>query len=100
MLQMTFRHVPTSDALHALAEEQLTKLRTRYPDASACHVVVEAANQTHAVKHFEVHLELSVSRSHPRISARASHEDAFCATREVFEKALRQAHKIHAPHPH
>lgn len=94
MLQMTFRHVPTSDALQTHAEEQLSKLRQRFPSATACHVVVEGSKQPHDGR-FHVHLELSVSNHHPRISARAAHEDAFCATREVFDKALRQAHKIH-----
>lgn len=91
-LQVTFRHMPTSDALQQLADEKLAKLKQHYPDALDCHVVVDCPGYPHHRKGQQavVHVELTIGRTHTRVGAEARHEDAYAAMRQAFENLDRQ----------
>jgi putative sigma-54 modulation protein len=91
-LQVTFRHMPTSEPLQALAAEKLAKLKQHYPDALDCHVVIDCPNYPHHRKGQEmvVHVELTVARTHSRIVGEARHEDAYAAVRQAFDNIDRQ----------
>ena len=91
-LQVTFRHIPPSDALRELAEQKFLKLKHQFADAVSCHVVIDCPGQNHHNKgnNFHVQVELNVGRTHGRVAAEADHEDAYAATREAFERAKKQ----------
>lgn len=91
-LQVTFRHMESSEPLRQLAEEKLAKLRSHFPDAMDCHVVIDSPAQGHHRKgnEFVTHVEVTVGRQHTRISAEASHEDAYAGMRQAFENLTRQ----------
>ena len=91
-LQVTFRHMPTSEPLQQLATEKLAKLKHHYPDALDCHVVVDCPGYPHHRKGQEahVHVDLTVGRTHMRIMAEARHEDAYAAMRQAFDNIERQ----------
>lgn len=91
-LQITFRHMSTSDSLRELAEEKLRKLEVRYPDILGCHVVVEVnpASRNRKGSLCTTHVEVTLGRQHVRISAMSSHADAAAGMREAFENIRRQ----------
>ena len=91
-LQVTFRHMQSSEPLEQLAVEKLAKLKTHYPDALDCHVVVDCPGYPHHRKGQDavVHVELTVGRTHSRMVAEARHEDAYAAMRQAFDNLERQ----------
>ena len=91
-LQVTFRHMQSSEPLEQLAVEKLAKLKTHYPDALDCHVVVDCPGYPHHRKGQDavVHEELTVGRTHSRMVAEARHEDAYAAMRQAFDNLERQ----------
>ena len=97
MLQITFRHMDACDSLRHVAEEKLERVRAHHEGAAHGHLVVDQEHHASSRKHvaFTVHLELTVGRAHTRVEARASHEIAACAVREVFESAEKQLASQH-----
>lgn len=96
-LQVTFRHLASSESLTELAEKRLDRLRAIFPDATDCHVVVEQPNAEHHRKGvpFRAHVEITVGRSHARVTAEAHHESAYAAMRRAFDNVRRQIdHRI------
>ena len=89
-LQITFRHMESSDALRELANEKLRKLQSHHPDAINCHVVVDAAGSHRKGNECITHVELTVGGQHTRIAAEATHEDAYTGMRHAFENLKRQ----------
>lgn len=114
-LQVTFRHMETSDALLADIEEKADKLDRFSDQIMACRVVVEAPHQHHRkgkVYHISIDLtvpggEIVASRT---AEENAAHEDVYVAVRDAFNAIQRQLedyvrkqrHKVkqHTPPPH
>jgi ribosomal subunit interface protein len=90
-LQITFRHMPASDALRQLASEKYEKLKSHYSDALDCHVVVDFVSAQHRKGNdTTTHVELTIGRQHTRLYAEATHEDAYAGMRQAFESLKRQ----------
>jgi ribosome-associated translation inhibitor RaiA/cold shock CspA family protein len=93
-LQITFRHMETSEAVEAEIRKWVAKLEKVSWDLISCRVVVEAP-QAHKQKggHFHTRIDLTlpgreivVNREPP---AHQSHEDAYVSIRDAFENARR-----------
>lgn len=114
-LQVTFRHMDTSDAVLAKIHEKAEKLDRFSEHIMACRVVVEAPHQHHRKGNLyrvsvDVTLpggEIFASRSTDQHHA---HEDIYVAIRDAFNAAKRQLEdyvreqrldiKTHIPPPH
>lgn len=114
-LQVTFRHMDTSDAVLAKIQEKADKLDRFSEHIMACRVVVEAPHQHHHKGNlFKVSVDITLpggeiyaSRSTDKHHA---HEDVYVAIRDAFDAAKRQLEdymremrqdvKTHAPPPH
>ena len=114
-LQVTFRHMETSDAVLANIHEKANKLDRFSEHIMACRVVVEAPHQHHRKGNlFKVSVDITVpggeiyaSRSNDDNQA---HQDVYVAIRDAFNAAQRQLEdwareirldvKTHEPPPH
>ena len=114
-LQVTFRHMDTSDAVLAAIQEKAAKLDRFSEHIMACRVVVEAPHQHHHKGNlFKVGVDITVpggeifaSRGTDKNHA---HEDVYVAIRDAFAAAKRQLEdyareirqdvKTHTPPPH
>lgn len=114
-LQVTFRHMETSEAVLSIIQEKASKLDRFSEHIMACRVVVEAPHQHHNKgKLFRVSVDITVpggeifaSRSNDQNHA---HEDVYVAIRDAFNAAKRQLEdymremrvevKTHVPPPH
>jgi ribosomal subunit interface protein len=114
-LQVTFRHMETSEALLADIEEKAEKLDRFSDQIMACRVVVEAPHQHHQKgKLFHVSIDLTVPGGEIVASRSAdehhAHEDVYVAVRDAFNAVKRQLEdhvrvqrhkvKMHTPAPH
>jgi len=114
-LQVTFRHMETSEALLADIEEKAAKLDRFSDQIMACRVVVEAPHQHHHQgKLFHVSIDLTVPGGEIVASRSAdehhAHEDVYVAVRDAFSAVKRQLEdhvrkqkqkvKLHATPPH
>jgi len=99
-LQITFRHMDTSQALEARIRERAQELEQFFDRITACRVTVECQHRHHRQGNlFEVSIdlvvpgrEIVVSRSEGDSHA---HEDAHVAVRDAFD-ALRRRLEDHA----
>jgi ribosomal subunit interface protein len=94
-IQITFRDMPASEALDALVRERAEKLNKLTPDVISCHVTIDAPHR-HQQKGRTFHVtidlvlrngEIPVSRDPARDD---SHEDAYHAVRDAFDKMTRR----------
>lgn len=114
-LQVTFRHMETSEALLADIEEKAEKLDRFSDQIMACRVVVEAPHQHHQKgKLFHVSIDLTVPGGEIVASRSAdlnhAHEDVYVAVRDAFNAVKRQLEdharvqrhkvKLHEAPPH
>lgn len=114
-LQVTFRHMETSEALLADIEEKAEKLDRFSDQIMACRVVVEAPHQHHHKgKLFHISVDLTVVGGEIVASRSAdehhAHEDVYVAVRDAFDAVKRQLEdhvrkqkhkvKLHTPPPH
>lgn len=91
MLQITYRHMTSTDSLRSVAEEKFARLSAHFAGPVRCHLVVDCRTG-HAKKgeQFKVHADLTIGREDTRIDATVSHDQAACAVREVFARLDRQ----------
>ena len=88
-LQITFRHMPHSDAVEALVGDKVDKLEEFYPALISCRVVIEKEALHHQQgQHFNVRLDLHVP-GHEFATTREHHEDFDIAIRDAFDVARR-----------
>lgn len=79
-LQITFRHMPHSDAVETLVRDKVDKLEEFYPALISCRVVIEKEALHHQQgHHFNVRLDLHVP-GHEFATTREHHEDFDIAT--------------------
>ncbi len=93
-LEISFRHLESSQELESQIREKVEKLRQFHPDIRNCHVMVEQLNRHHHPgQHFHVRIDLKVT-GHTLISGREpdlkhSCTDVHTALRDAF-KAMRR----------
>jgi ribosomal subunit interface protein len=88
-LQITFRHMPQSDAVEALIREKVEKLEEFHAALISCRVVLEQERLHHQQgHHFNVRIDLHVP-GHEFATTREHHEDVYVALRDAFDAARR-----------
>jgi ribosomal subunit interface protein len=88
-LQITFRHLPRSDAIESTIREKVDKLEEFYPALVSCRVVVDEDRLHHQQgRHFNVRLDLHVP-GHEFATTREHDEDVYVAVRDAFDSARR-----------
>ena len=88
-LQITFRHMPQSDAVEAAIRDRVDKLEAFYPALISCRVVLDE-DRLHPQqgRHFNVRLDLHVP-GHEFATTREHDEDVYVALRDAFDSAQR-----------
>lgn len=94
-LQITFRHMDTSEAVEANIRERSQKLERFHDHITACHVVIDEPDKhKHKGGIFDIHItitipgdEIIVSKKHGDNHA---HEDIYVRIRDAFSAAKRQ----------
>lgn len=114
-LQVTFRHMDTSDAVLAIIQEKADKLDRFSEHIMACRVVVEAPHQHHHKgKLYRISVDITVPGGEIFASRNSdenqAHQDINVAIRDAFNAAKRQLEdyvreqrldvKTHTPPPH
>jgi ribosome-associated translation inhibitor RaiA len=88
-LQITFRHMPPSEAVGALIRERADKLEAFYPGLISCRVVIDEERlHRHQGRLFNVRIDLHVP-GHEFATTREHHEDVYVALRDAFDAARR-----------
>ena len=92
--QITFRDMPSSDALSALIRTKVRKLEHFYGDISGCRVLVEKPHQHKRTgAHYHVRIDLTVPGGELLIerepALRSRNEDAYVAITDAFRAARR-----------
>ena len=94
-LQITFRHLPHSDALEARIRERADELNEFFAHIISCRVVVEQqARHKHQGTQFNVRVDLRIP-GHELDVTRDHDEDVLIAVRDAFD-ALRRQIEDHA----
>ena len=94
-LQITFRHMPASEALEARIRELATRLERFSAQIVRCHVIVEpVSHHQHQGALHDIHIditlpdeEIAIRRARPSDHA---HEDVYVAVRDAFLAARRK----------
>jgi len=88
-LQITFRHMPGSEAVEAAIRDRVDKLEAFYQALISCRVVLEEERLHHQQgRHFNVRIDLHVP-GHEFATTREHHEDVYVALRDAFDAAQR-----------
>jgi ribosomal subunit interface protein len=93
-LQITFRHMDTSEALTARIHSRVEELERFFDRIISCRVVVECQHQRHQQGNlFHVRVDLNVPGREivvgRDLTARHAHEDAHVAVRDAFDAVRR-----------
>lgn len=89
-LQVTFRNIPSSEAIEAHINEKATKLDRFYDRIMSCRVVVESTQRRqHQGKLYGVRIDMTVPRKELAVT-REENEDIYVAIRDAFDTASRR----------
>ncbi len=89
-LQVTFRNIPSSEAIEANITEKASKLDKFYDRIMSCKVVVESTQRRqHQGKLFSVKISITVPRKELAVT-REENEDVYVAIRDAFDHASRR----------
>jgi ribosomal subunit interface protein len=89
-LQITFRHMPASDALEARIRDQAAKLEAFHPQLISCRVTVEELDRhQHQGRQFQVRIDAHVP-GREIVASRDHHQDVYVALRDAFAAVTRQ----------
>ncbi|MGA7954166.1 MAG: HPF/RaiA family ribosome-associated protein [Gloeobacterales cyanobacterium] len=93
-LQVTFRNIPSSEAVEAKIHEKVEKLEKFYDRLIGCRVALEAPHRHHQGNLYHIRIDLTVpggelviNRTPPEHQA---HEDIYVAIRDAFKAAKRK----------
>jgi ribosome-associated translation inhibitor RaiA len=93
-LHVTYRHIPTSEALTAHIETEAQSLAEHFGHPLSVRVTIEPARPTAHAKRCRVHIEATVPGdlivANRRPSEDEGHDDAYLAVREAFRALRRQ----------
>jgi len=100
MLQVTFRHMDSSEALREIAQEQVERLHVRAHGAERCHLVLDlVSNDPERRRHlFSAHVDISFGFPDSLLHASSVEEDAASAVREAFASIERQLTSLQQRH--
>lgn len=89
-LQITFRDMPSSDAVRARIERRAAKLRLFHPRIESCHVVVRAPKRRpNHERLYSVRIDVKAPRRpivvNREPTLRGSHADIYVAIRDAFD---------------
>jgi ribosomal subunit interface protein len=88
-LQITFRNMPSSEAIEAKINEKAAKLDKYFSRIMSCRVVVEESQRRqHQGKLFSVHIDITVPGK--ELVTREENEDPYVAVRDAFNTAARR----------
>lgn len=88
-LQITFRHMPQSDAVEAAIRDRVDKLEAFYPALISCRVVLDEDRLHHQQgRHFNLRLDLHVP-GHEFATTHEHDEDVYVVVRDAFDAAQR-----------
>jgi ribosomal subunit interface protein len=89
-LQITVRHMPSSEALEARIRDQAAKLEEFHPHLVSCRVTVEEVDRhKHQGRQFRVRIDAKVP-GREIVADRDHHEDVYVALRDAFAAVARQ----------
>jgi ribosomal subunit interface protein len=89
-LQITFRNMPSSEAIEAKINEKAAKLEKYFSRIMSCRVVVEESQRRqHQGKLFSVHIDITVPGKELAVT-REEDEDPYVAMRDAFNTAARR----------
>jgi len=89
-LQITFRNMPSSEAIEAKINEKAAKLEKYFSRIMSCRVVVEESQRRqHQGKLFSVHIDITVPGKELAVT-REENEDPYVAMRDAFNTAARR----------
>lgn len=98
-LQITFRHMDSSEAVSSHVREHLHRLERFHGNITGCQVVIEAPPGQHrngAPFQVKIDLTLPGHEVHARSEqSSAAHDDVYVALRDAFESAKRQLQRLH-----
>jgi ribosomal subunit interface protein len=94
-VQITFRHMATSDALEAAIREKVAKLERFHPHIIGCRVAVEATQHRQMKGNvFRVRFDVTVAHgeivAEDNTTAGQPHEDVYIALNEAFHEVRRR----------
>ena len=94
-LQITFRHMETSEAVEADIREKAEKLNQVFDHIMSCRVVVEQSHKSHIQGNiFHVTIDITVPGKELVVSrepeADHAHEDIYVVLRDAFDSMWRQ----------
>ncbi len=89
-LQVTFRNIPSSEAIEAHITEKASKLDKYYDRIMSCRVVVDSTQRRqHQGKLFGVKISITVPGKELAVT-REENEDVYVAVRDAFDHASRR----------
>ncbi len=89
-LQVTFRNIPSSEAIEAHITEKASKLDKYYDRIMSCRVVVDSTQRRqHQGKLYGVRIAITVPRKELAVT-REENEDVYVAIRDAFDHASRR----------
>jgi ribosomal subunit interface protein len=89
-LQVTFRNIPSSEAIEAHINEKAAKLDRFYDRIMSCRVVVDSTQRRqHQGKLYGVRIDITVPRKELAVT-REENEDVYIAIRDAFDAASRR----------
>ncbi len=93
-LQITFRNIPSSEAIEASIRERAGKLDLFYDIITSCRVVVEVPHRHHKGKLYHVRVDITVPGGELVINRestkRTAHEEVYVLIQKAFDTARRQ----------
>ncbi len=89
-LQVTFRNIPSSEAIEAHIADKAAKLDKYYDRIMSCRIVVESTQRRqHQGKLYSVRIDITVPRKELAVT-REENEDVYVAIRDAFDHACRR----------
>jgi ribosomal subunit interface protein len=89
-LQVTFRNIPSSEAIETHIKEKAAKLDRFYDRIMSCRVVVDSTQRRQRQgKLFGVRIDITVPRKELAVT-REENEDVYVAIRDAFDAACRR----------
>jgi len=94
-MQITFRHMETSEAVEANIRKHVDKLEQFHNNIMGCQVIVDLPDQhKHKGGVFSIHIHLTIPGEEIVVSSKQddahAHEDVYVALRDAFKAAQRQ----------